>query len=60
MKFLELGARVVDVEALFADGVVAMETDQHNVPWCVDLLPGLWETESNKDYCPCRETFILG
>lgn len=26
---LELGARVADVEALLADCVVAMETDQH-------------------------------
>lgn len=37
---LELGARVADVEALLADCVVAMETDQHSASRRVDLLPG--------------------
>lgn len=37
---LELGARVADVEALLADCVVAMETDQHSTSGRVDPLPG--------------------
>lgn len=35
---LELGARVADVEALLADCVVAMETDQHRGTGRVDPL----------------------
>lgn len=38
---LELGARVADVEALLADCVVAMETDQHSASGRVNPLPGL-------------------
>lgn len=38
---LELGACVADVEALLADCVVAMETDQHGVSGGVNPLPRL-------------------
>lgn len=38
---LELGARVADMEALFADCVVAMETDQHGVSGRVYSFSGL-------------------
>lgn len=37
---LELGARVADVEALLADCVVAMETDQHSICGRVNPLSG--------------------
>lgn len=37
---LDLGARVADVEALLADCVVAMETDQHRASGRVDPFPG--------------------
>ena len=40
---LELGACVADVEALLADSVVTMETDQHSISRRVNLFPGLWE-----------------
>lgn len=38
---LKLGAGVADVEALLADGVIAVETDQHGSSGGVDPLSGL-------------------
>lgn len=38
---LELDAHVADVEALLADSVVGMKTDQHSVSGRVNVLPGL-------------------
>ena len=38
---LKLGARVTDVEALLADCVVAVETDQHRISWRINPLSGL-------------------
>lgn len=50
---LELGARVADVEALLADCVVAMETDEHSTSGRVNSLPGLRtrrQTENHETY----------
>lgn len=44
---LELGALVAEVEALLADGVVAVETDEHDAPGRVDALPGLRDGKTN-------------
>lgn len=38
---LELGALVAEVEALLANGVVAVEADEHHAPRRVDAFPGL-------------------
>ena len=38
---LELGALVAEVEAFFADCVVAVKADEHDAPGRVDALPGL-------------------
>lgn len=38
---LELGAGVAEVEALLADGVVAVEADEQDAARRVDGLPGL-------------------
>lgn len=49
---LELGAHVADVEALLADSVVSVKTEQHGVARRVNLLPGLREgTQTNVCFC---------
>lgn len=47
---LELGALVAEVEALLANGVVAVEADEHHAPRRVDAFPGLCK-EVKHDEC---------